>query len=406
MASQEKKRKALEGVRIIDLTIAYNGPFCTMNLADQGAEVIKIERTEVGDQTRTWPPFKDGGTGVNDSGYYAFLNRNKKGMTLDLQSAKGKEILKKLVATADVVVNNFKTGTMEKLGLGYETLKEINPRIIYASASGFGSYGPLSERPAYDIIAQALGGIMSITGYDGGPPVKVGVGLGDNFTGTYLSYGIALALFNREKTGVGQKVEVAMTDTIVSILEAAIVNYTMTGEMHGRVGNIDPYTAPFDMFKAKDGYIVMAAASQLLWEKLCNVMGRPDFIDNPELATTGLRVKNYFTIIKPAMVDWNAAHTIKELETMLYEAGIPHAPVLDVDQVVNHPNTKAREMVVEVDHPVIGKMKIPGVPVKLSATPGGVDFPAPLLGQHNEEILESLGYSKEAIEEFRKDKVL
>jgi CoA:oxalate CoA-transferase len=406
MALQDKKRKALEGVRIIDLTIAYNGPFCTMNLADQGAEVIKIERPEVGDQTRTWPPFNDGATGINCSGYYAFLNRNKKGMTLDLQSARGKEIFKKLVATADVVVNNFKTGTMEKLGIGYETLKEINPGIIYASASGFGSYGPLSERPAYDIIAQALGGIMSITGYDGGPPVKVGVGLGDNFTGTYLSYGIALALYNREKTGIGQKVEVAMTDTIISILEAAIVTYTMTGEMHGRVGNIDPYTAPFDMFEAKDGYIVMAAASQLLWEKLCRVMERPDFIDNPELATTGLRVKNYFTIIKPVMVEWAASHTLQELESKLYEAGIPHAPVLNIDQIVHHPNTKAREMVVSIDHPAIGKMEIPGVPVKLSATPGGVSFPAPLLGQHNEEILESLGYTKEEIEDLRNGKVL
>ncbi len=400
------KSKSLEGIRVLDLTIAYNGPYCTMNLADHGAEVIKIERPGVGDQTRTWPPFYEGKTGINDSGYYAFLNRNKKGITLDLKSDKGKEVFKDLVRTADVVANNFKAGTMEKLGLGYDVLREINPRIIYASTSGFGSYGPMRDRPAYDNIAQALGGIMSITGYPDGPPVRVGPAVGDNLAGTYLSLGITMALYKREKTGVGQKLEVAMVDTIMSILEAAIVTYTMTGHMHGRVGNLDPFTAPFDMFKCKDCYIVIAAASQILWEKLCTIMGRLDMITNKDLATTELRIKNYDSIIKPVMTEWSANRTSKEIEDALYEAGVPNAPVLEIDQVVNNPNTKVREMVVDIEHPVIGKMRVPGVPIKMFSSPGAVYAPAPLLGQHNKDVLSSLGYSPEQIDNLRESGVL
>jgi CoA:oxalate CoA-transferase len=382
---------ALEGVKVLDLTIAYNGPFCTMNLADHGADVIKIERPVVGDGTRWWPPFRNGQTGINDSGYYAFLNRNKRGITLNLQSEKGKSIFKEMVKTADVVVNNFKAGTMEKLGLGYEDLKAVNPRIIYASASGFGSYGPMKDRPAYDIIAQALGGIMSICGYPDGPPVKVGPAVGDNFTGTYMALGIAMALYRREKTGVGQQLEVAMTDTIFSILEAAVISYTLTGKMHGRVGNIDPYTSPFDMFKTKDGYVVIAASSDILWEKLCHVMECPAMLKDPKLADIGLRCENYYPIVEPVMRQWVEARTSAEVDRVLGEAGIPVAPVLEIDQVVNHPNTKAREMLVEVEHPTLGKIRIPGIPIKMFGTPGRIRRSAPLLGEHNQEVCEELG---------------
>lgn len=386
---------ALEGIRVLDLTIAYNGPFCTMNLADHGAEVIKIERPGTGDQTREWPPFKDGA-----SGYYAFLNRNKKGMTLNLRTEEGKVIFKELAKTADVVVNNFKPGTMEKLGIGYDVLSAVNPRIIYASSSGFGSYGPLSDRPAYDNIAQALGGLMSITGYPDGPPVKVGPAVGDNFTGTYLALAIVMALYRREKTGTGQQLEVAMTDTVISILEGAIIQYTLKGEMNGRVGNIDPYTSPFDMYECKDGYIVIAAASQNLWEDLCRATGKPELIDDPDLLTTQLRVENYFTKLKAIFVEWAARYTTAELQEILEEAGIPHAPVLNIEQMVNHPNTAAREMVVDVEDPVLGTIRVPGVPIKMFGTPGSVKAPAPLLGQDNVAILESLGIEKEKIQEF------
>jgi CoA:oxalate CoA-transferase len=392
---------ALEGVRVLDLTIAYNGPFCTMNLADHGAEVIKIERPKTGDQTREWPPFKDGA-----SGYYAFLNRNKKGLTLNLRSEKGNFIFRELVKTADVVVNNFKPGTMEKLGIGYDVLRDINPGIIYASSSGFGSYGPLSDRPAYDNIAQALGGMMSITGYPDGPPVKIGPAVGDNFTGTYLALAIAMALYRREKTGRGQQLEVAMTDTIISILEGAVIQYTLKGEMNGRVGNIDPYTAPFDMYECADGYIVIAAASQNLWEDLCRTIGKPELIDDPELLTTQLRVENYFSKLKPIFVEWTAGYTLEELQKILEAAGIPHAPVLDIEQMVNHANTEAREMVVEVEDPVLGPIRVPGVPIKMFGTPGSVAAPAPLLGQHNAEILASLGIEQEKIREFEEKGII
>ena len=387
---------ALEGIRVLDLTIAYNGPFCTMNLADHGAEVIKIERPGTGDQTREWPPFKDGA-----SGYYAFLNRNKKGMTLNLRTEEGKFIFKELVKTADVVVNNFKPGTMEKLGIGYDVLCAIHPEIIYASSSGFGSYGPLSNRPAYDNIAQALGGMMSITGFPDGPPVKIGPAVGDNFTGTYMALAIVMALYRREKTGIGQQLEVAMVDTVISILEGAVIQYTLKGEMNGRVGNIDPYTSPFDMYECKDGYIVIAAASQNLWEDLCRAMGKPELIDEPDLLTTKLRVENYFTKLKPIFVEWAAGYTLVELQGILKEAGIPHAPVLNIEQMVNHPNTSAREMVVDIEDPVLGTIRVPGVPIKMFGTPGSVNAPAPLLGQHNSAILESLGIEKEKIQEFK-----
>ena len=321
-------------------------------------------------------------------------------MTLNLRTEEGKFIFKELVKTADVVVNNFKPGTMEKLGIGYDVLSSINPKIIYASSSGFGSYGPLSDRPAYDNIAQALGGMMSITGYPDGPPVKIGPAVGDNFTGTYLALAIAMALYRREKTGFGQQLEVAMVDTVISILEGAVIQYTLKGEMNGRVGNIDPYTSPFDMYECTDGYIVIAAASQKLWEDLCRAMGKPELIDDPDVLTTNLRVENYFTKLKPIFVEWTAGYTVAELMKILEEAGIPHAPVLNIEQMVNHPNTAAREMIVDVEDPVLGPIRVPGVPIKMFGTPGGVTAPAPLLGQNNTEILESLGIEHKKIQEF------
>ena len=239
--------KALEGIKIIDLTQAYSGPFCTMHLADHGAQVMKIERPGTGDQSRTWGPI------VNDySAYYAFLNRNKKSVSLDLRSDAGKEIFLKLVQDADVVCENFKVGTMEKLGLGYDQLKKINPKLIYASISGFGLNGPMAKLPAYDIIAQAMSGLMTITGFPENVPTKVGPSVGDNYTGAYMALGICMALYHREKTGAGQRLDVSMVDTLFSILENAVVEYTVAGKVPGRSGNADPGIAPFDAFMAKD----------------------------------------------------------------------------------------------------------------------------------------------------------
>lgn len=384
--------KALEGIRIIDLTQAYSGPFCTMHLADHGATVIKVERPNMGDQSRTWGPFK------NDySAYYSFLNRNKTGITLNLRSNEGKEIFFKLVKDADVVCENFKVGTMEKLGLGYEELKKVNPKLIYASISGFGLTGELAKRPTYDIVAQAMGGIMSITGFEDTPPVKVGPSIGDNYSGTYMALGICMALIHRQKTGEGQRLDVAMLDTIFSILENSVVEYTVGGNIPGRKGNIDPGIAPFDSFEAKDGTVVVGVGTDKMWEKLCNVMGKPELCQDPLYISNEKRCENYIPGLKNIVESWTLTKTKVELEEILCAEGIPFGNILSVPEVVEHPQIQERNMVLEVDDPALGKIRIPGVPIKLHSTPGDVYKPAPLLSEHTDKILEKMGYSLDDI---------
>lgn len=387
--------KALEGVKVLDLTQAYSGPFCTMHLADHGAEVIKIERPGMGDQSRTWGPIVDG-----YSAYYAFLNRNKKGITLDLRSEQGREIFLKLVEQADVVCENYKVGTMEKLGVGYDVLKQRNPRLIYASISGFGLQGPLAKLPAYDIVAQAMSGLMSITGFPENPPTKVGPSVGDNYTGTYLALGVCMALFHRERTGEGQRLDIAMVDTLFSILENAVVEYTVAGNVPHRSGNSDPGIAPFDSFMAKDGMIVMGVGTNVMWAKLCDLMQRPDLVEDPRFVTNDDRCKNYLPDLKKIVEDYTTTLTGKELETLMNQAGIPFGFIHTVPEAANHPQLQHREMLVEVEDPALGKIKIPGIPIKMHGTPGSINHSAPTLGQHNEEIIGSLGWTKEAIDEL------
>lgn len=387
---------ALEGIRVIDLTTAYSGPFCTMHLADHGAEVIKVEYPGTGEQSRTWGPFKEG-----KSGYYNFLNRNKKGITLNLKHEQGKRILRELVKQADVLVENFKVGAMEKMGLGYETLKEINPGLIYASISGFGLTGSYAERPCYDIVAQAMSGIMSITGFPGNPPTKTGPSIGDNYSGTYLTLGITLALFHRERTGCGQRVDVGMLDTLFSVLENAVVNYTLSGETPGQIGNADPSIAPFDVFAAKDGYVAVGVGTSAQWARLCEVMHREDLIHHDQFDTNQKRVENYDAKLKKIVSQWVGMYTRQEVEEMLVAAGICVGPVLNVAEAVNHPQIKAREMVVAIDTPELGTISIPGVPIKLSASPGKIAKAAPVLGENNNSLLLDLGYSPEEIEALK-----
>ncbi len=384
--------KPLAGIRVIDLTQAYSGPFCTMHLADFGADVIKIERPGVGDQSRTWGPMK------NDySAYYAFLNRNKKSITLDLGSQAGKEILLKLVRDSDVICENFRVGTMEKLGVGYEEIQKVNPEIIYASISGFGLEGPLSKLPAYDIVAQAMSGIMSITGFPDNLPTKVGPSIGDNYTGTYLALGICMALYHRKQTGKGQRLDVAMVDTLFSILENAVVEYTVAGNIPIRSGNADPGIAPFDSFEVKDGTAVMGVGTNAMWKKLCELMGRPELINDPRYNTNDNRCKNYMPDLKSIVEDYTRTKTKVELEQIMNEAGIPFGQILNVAEAADHPQLKSREMLVEVDDPALGKIKIPGIPIKMHDTPGEVRKAASLLGQDTDEILSSLGLSNEKI---------
>ena len=394
--------RLLDGVVVLDLTQAYSGPFCTMNLADHGATVIKIERPPAGDQTRTWVPMQNGA-----SAYYALINRNKKSLSLDLRTEKGKEVFRKLVKKADVICENFRPGTMEKLGLGYDELCGLNPRIVYASISGFGLTGPLSGRPAYDIVAQGMSGMMSITGFPDSPPTKIGPSIGDSFTGAYLMQGVLMGLYNREKTGKGHRIEVAMMDTLFSVLENAVVTYTVEGTIPGRVGNIDPATAPFDTFEASDGTFVLGAATDKMWQILCGLMGRPELATDPRFLTTESRCKNYLPDMKRLIEAWTTTKTIDQMEEMLVAAGIPFGRVLNVAEATEHPQTKARNMIQEVDAPGLGKIRICGIPVKVRGVSDKIEKGAPGLGEHNKEILgDFLGLTTQELDELQEDKTI
>ena len=391
-------RKPLEGIRVLDLTQAYSGPFCTMNLADFGAEVIKIERPGTGDQTRTWGPFK------NDySAYFAYINRNKQGVTLDLSTPEGKEVFFKLVEVADVVCENFRVGTMEKLGLGYEELKKINPRIIYGSISGFGLEGPLSKRPCYDIIAQGMSGMMSVTGYPENPPVKIGPSVGDNYSGAYLCMGILSALYNREITGEGQRIDVAMVDTLFSIMENFVVKYTVTGETPMRAGNIDPGIAPFDSFQAKDAQFVMGCGTNKMFAALCGAMGREDLIINPLYDTNEKRCDNYLPGLKGIIEEWSTTKTVAELEEIIVACGIPFGPILDIPQIAEHDLIKRRNMLWTVNQPGMdGEIRIPGSPVKFHGLPDEPRKASPQLGEDNDRVYSRIaGLSADKIETLK-----
>lgn len=383
--------RPLEGVRILDLSQAYAGPFCTMNLADHGAEVIKIERPGVGDQARTWGPMKNG-----ESGFHANLNRNKSGMTLDLKTEEGKEIFRRLLKTADVVCENYKVGVLEKLGFSYETMREINPRIIYGNITGYGLEGPLAQRPCYDIVAQAMGGMMDVTGFGDGLPTKVGPAIADNYTGALLAIGILMALYRREKTGEGCHIDVAMVDTMIHILDHFIIDYTILGEKHSRSGNNDQSIAPFDSFAAKDGMFVLACGTDGMFAKLCGLMARPDLQTDARYATNYDRCCHYETL-KPEIERWSVGKTVDELEKEILGAGIPFGRIQDVEQVVKHPQTKARNMLWEVDQPGMGRIVITGTPIKMSCEEDKLIKAAPTLGEDNARILHSLGYSGEEL---------
>lgn len=376
------KNRPLEGIRVLDLTQAYSGPFCTMNLGDLGAEVIKIERPNGGDQTRTWGPFEN-----NFSAYFAYINRNKKGITLDLGSKEGKEVFKKLVAETDIVCENFRVGTMEKLGLGYEALKEINPKIIYGSISGFGLEGPLAKRPCYDIIAQGMSGMMSVTGFPDHGPCKIGPSVGDNYSGAYLCIGILAALYKRSITGEGQRLDVAMVDTLFSIMENFVVEYTVAGKTPMRAGNIDPGIAPFDSFRAKDADFVMGCGTNKMFAALCKAMDREDLITNPLYDSNLHRCENYSSGLKDIIEQWTTTKTVAELEEIIVGCGIPFGPIMNIAEIAEHDLIRRRNMLWEVEQPGMGKaIRIPGCPVKLHGIEDKPEKAAPQLGENNNDV--------------------
>ena len=395
-------KRPLEGIRVLDLTQAYSGPFCTMNLADHGAEVIKIEVPNLGDQTRTWGPIYNG-----CSGYYSYVNRNKKGMTLNLKSEEGKKIFTELLKTADVVCENYKVGVLTKLGFPYEKMQEINPRIIYGSISGFGLEGPLAPRPAYDIVAQAMSGMMTITGFPDGPATKLGPSIGDNFSGAPLCMGILMALYEREKTGVGRRVDVAMMDTLFGVLENAVMDYTVLDKIPTRNGNADPAITPFDAFRAKDGDFVMGCGTDKMFAALCQVMGREDLITNPLYVTNDDRCKNYGKGLKNDIEAWTTTKTIDEIEEIIVGLKIPFGRILNVAEAAEHPQIAARNMIWKVYQPEMGKeIKMPGNPIKIHGEDDNIQHCAPALGGDNEAILGTLGYTTEQVAKLREEGVI
>ena len=393
--------KPLKGIRVLDLGHVLAMPTCTMQLADLGAEVIKIERPGIGDDSRYFGPFKN-----KESAYFISINRNKKSITLDLKKEKGKKIFKDLVKVSDVVTENYRPNTMQKLGLGYETLKAINPQIIYASICGFGHKTVYPGRPGYDVIAQATGGIMAITGQADGPPTRVGSSIGDIFSGSFATIGILAALRVKEKTGLGQQVDIAMMDAVVSVLENAVVRYTVTGEIPQRTGSAHPSIAPFDVFEAQDGWFVIGVGNDMLWERFCKAINKTDLLKDPRFSTNPQRSENY-QALKPIITHWSKIKTVQEVLDILLQAGVPVGEVNTIDKIVEDPNVKLREMIVEVEHPQAGKVKITDSPIKLSLTPGKVEKASPLLGQHTEEILKKLlGFSKEKINSLKKEGIV
>ena len=393
------KRKPLEGLKVIDLTTALNGPFCTMILADYGAEVLKIEPLG-GEQCRTWGPLDEKS---GESGFFNYVNRNKKGATLNLKTEKGLQMFYELVKDADILVENYRGGVTKKLKIDYETIRKINPNIIYSSGSGFGQYGPITHRPCYDIVAQAMGGMVNLTGFKDTDPVKVGPSVADHVAGIYLAVGTLLALHHRDVTGEGQHVDVAMFDTIFSLLENALVNYTVGGFISQRNGNVDPSIAPFDIFKCKDGFVALGVGNDKLFQTFCRTIGHEELLEDPRYTTNDLRCNHYVPDLQNVIIDWCKDYTKSEVEAIMDEAGIPCGPVLDVKEAIEHPHIQARDMMVHCEHPTAGDQYFQGCVMKLSETPGSVDFPSPLLGQHNAEIF---GLTEEEVAQLKEEGVL
>jgi CoA:oxalate CoA-transferase len=376
----------LEGVRILDLTWVLAGPFASMVLCDLGADVIKVERPPVGDVARMTAPLVNG-----ESCYFLSVNRGKRSIAIDLKNEAGRELFLRLVERVDVVMENFTPGTMEALGLGYDVLCQRNPRLIYAATSGFGQTGPDRLRPALDIIAQGMGGIMSITGEPGGPPVRPGTSLGDIAAGLFTAIGVLAALHERQRSGRGQMIDVAMLDCQVSILENAFARYFATGEVPGPIGTRHPVATPFQAFPTRDGYVVLALSwgVENQWELFCATIGRPDLIDDPRFDTGPLRTEHHAEL-EPILIEAMKKKTTAEWVQEFDAIGLPCGPLNNIAQAAALPQVKARQMLVEVEHPRIGRFPLPNTPVNLSRTPGGVRGPSPDLGQHTDEVLREL----------------
>ncbi|MDR0966485.1 MAG: CoA transferase [Myxococcales bacterium] len=391
----------LAGISIIDMTRVLAGPFCTMMLADMGAEVIKVERPGSGDDSRAFGPFVNG-----ESAYFMSINRGKKSVTLDLKSAEGKALLLSLIDGADVLVENFKPGVMKKLGLDYEVLHARNPRLIYAASTGFGQTGPYSARPAYDLVIQAMGGIMSITGPDAAHPTKVGTSISDISAGVFTCIGILAALNHRHRTGEGQMVDVAMLDCMVAMLENAVARFAASGVSPLPIGNRHPSITPFSTLTTSDGMLAIACGNDALFQRFCNLIGRDGLPTDERFATNAARTAHWADLeplLNEAMGQQSKAHWMEVFE----KAAIPCGPINDIEALSADPQVIARQMLVDVVHPIAGPLKVPGAPIKFSESKAEVHAPAPVLGADNADIFgKRLGLSQEKLDALKANGVI
>jgi CoA:oxalate CoA-transferase len=401
--------KPLEGIKVLSFEIQVAGPYCTMMLADQGASVTKVERPQGGDTARGGAPKVKNKDGETQSGYFLRFNRNKRSLTLNLKSDKGREIFRDLAKQSDVVVENFRPGLLDEMGIGYKALSQLNPRLIYTCISGFGSLegylGPYSKRPAYDIVAQAMGGMMHTCGQADGPPTWLGAALGDIVSGMNAAYAIMLALYQRNQTGRGQYIDISMYDTIIGLAERSVSAYSLTGTVLSR--GREPYMAPWGPFECNDGWVGLIVATERDWAKFCDAIDRPDLVGHEGTTSGPERATNMSGWLGEIIGDWFRGQTRAEATRKLLAQGLPVGPVQTAQDIFDDPHVADRKLMIDVPDPILGSVKLVGPVAKMSENPEPITNPAPLLGEHNEQILtEMLGYTAAEVSELKQQEVI
>ena len=391
----------LEGLRVLDLTRALAGPFCAQMLGDMGADVLKVEQPGVGDNARGWgPPFQGG-----ESSYFLSINRNKRSLALNLRDERGAEVLRRLVLQSDVLLENFVPGTLDRLGFSYQACRALKPNLIYCSISGFGQIGPERERAAYDQVMQGLGGIMSITGEVGGPPMRVGIAIADIMAGMFAAYAVQVALYHRERTGVGQMIDTSLLDGQLAMLTYQAGRYFATGEAPPSSGNQHPTIVPYGVYRASDAYFNLAVGTEDLWRRFCAALELEPLRADARFATNRDRLAHrdqLNALLEPLF----AAHTIDQIQVLMDQASVPCGAVRDLHGVFTDPQVAALGLIESLDHPTAGAIKVVGPPYRLSETPPSVRLPPPLLGQHTDEVLRELAYDEAAIGALREARIV
>ncbi len=391
----------LEGVRVVDLTRVMAGPYCTMMLGDMGADIIKIEQPRKGDDTRHWgPPFIKG-----ESAYYLSINRNKRSVTLDLKSESARAILWRLIESADVLVENFSPGTAERLGFGYEAVRARRPAIIYCSISGFGQEGPARDRTAYDLIVQGMSGLMSVTGLPNGEPTRFGVPIADIAAGMFGAYGVVSALFHRERTGEGQRIDTSMLGGQIALLTYQAGIYFATGEAPVSTGNAHPIVAPYQTFKARNGYVNIACGNDAIWARFCRAMNAPHLLDDPRFSDNTGRITN-LRVLAPLIEEIFSSYETAEIVRRLDAASVPCGPIYTVPEALADPQVAHYGLRQRIPHPTLGEIDQIGFASRLSQTPCAIRRPPPMLGQHTDEVLREIGYTAENIAAFKAEDVI